>query len=83
MCGLLNIGPDYFLMTTKSPRLAWGKKWIVSYLEIERTFLERGGHSKILFKIENSFAAKGTKGFVWKKFCVYIFIWYPTDGNEQ
>ena len=36
MCGLLNIGPGYFLMTTKSPRLAWEKKWIMSYLEIAK-----------------------------------------------
>ena len=68
MCGLLNIGPDYFLMAMISPRLAWEKKWIMSYLEIERTRLKKSGHLKILLKIDTSFAAKGTEGFMWTFF---------------
>ena len=81
MCGLLNMGPDYFLMTMKSPHLAWEKKWIMSYLEIERTFLERGGHLKILFNIENSFAAKVTKGFMWTFFWSHRWEWTISQLN--
>ena len=54
----------------------------MSYLEIERTFLKRGGHLKILFKIGNSFAAKGTNDSC-GLFFVFPYIFDPRDGNEQ
>ena len=34
----------------------------------KKTFLKRDGHLKVLPKIDNSFAAKGTEGFMWTFF---------------
>ena len=50
MCGLLNIGPGYFLMTMKCPRLAWEKKWIMSYLEIEKKIIKEWAFKNIIIQ---------------------------------
>ena len=79
MCGLLNIGPDYFLMTKKRQRLAWKKEMDHVLPGNWKKKIRKGW---TLFKIENSFSAKGARGFMWN-FFVFTNIFDAEDGNEQ